>query len=146
MRTTRKMIEHREGAQIMARISLGSRIRQALGGRGAGAPKGTGGVDPRIGKQVLANDGTVLGTITATWRGTDATDHATHEDTLGVQRPGQTTETDLLYVPATAIASETPQSVSLTVGMAQVITRDWRFRPAWIAQNAPPAEGGSGPE
>ena len=116
--------------------NVGAWIRQALGGQGANSNKAGAGADSRIGKQVLTNEGTVIGTITAVWRGTDANDQARHEDTLGVQRPEQG-EAGLLYIPSSAIANETAQNVTLMVDMSQVASRGWRFRPTWLSQDDP---------
>jgi hypothetical protein len=110
----------------MARKSIGAWVRQALGGQSKD------GTSPRIGMQVLASDDTVLGTITAIWPGADATDHAAHEDTLGVQRPAQT-DAALLYIPSNAIARTSKDGIVLTVDEEQVIARGWRFRPGWLA-------------
>ncbi|HWE61105.1 MAG TPA: hypothetical protein VHB98_05290, partial [Chloroflexota bacterium] len=70
--------DSREGDHTMARKTIGAWIHQALGGHKTGA------ATAGIGNQVLTNEGTVLGTITAVWKGADATDHASHEDTLCV--------------------------------------------------------------
>lgn len=114
----------------MARMTIGARIRQVLG-RGS-----TNSAGPSIGNQVITNEGTVLGTITAIWKGADATDHAPHEDTLYVQRPDQEA-TSPLYVPAGAIARMSDQGVVLAVDGAQAIARGWRFRPGWLPQDDP---------
>lgn len=125
---------------IMAGKSIGAWFRQALGGQASGSGKGANGADPRIGKQVIANEGTVVGTITAVWQGKDATDRAPHVDTLGVQRPEQG-DGGLLYIPADAVARESAQSVALTVDLSQVVNRGWRYRPAWLTQEDPPSTG-----
>jgi len=115
----------------MARMTLGARIRQAFGGKGTASRSGKGGADARLGKQVLANDGVVLGTITAVWQGADAPDGAPHEETLGVQQAEQDMN-GLLYIPTTAIARMSDQGVILTVDRTQVTARGWRYRPEWI--------------
>lgn len=119
----------------MARKTIGAWIRQALGANGAGSKQGPAGASPYMGKQVITNEGIVLGTVTAMWRGTDATDHSSHEDTLGVQRPEQDRD-GLLYIPSSAIARESAQGIVLTVDESQVGARGWRFRPEWLPQDA----------
>lgn len=114
----------------MANMTIGNWIRKALGGR---TGKGTNSGGSRVGKQVVANDGAVIGTITAIWQGADANDRASHEDTLGVQPPDQG-DGGLLYIPSSAIASETAQQVALTVDRTQVANRGWRFRPTWLSE------------
>jgi hypothetical protein len=118
----------------MARMSIGTWLRQALGGQGTGKHQGTTGPSPYLGKQVSTNDGSVLGTIIAVRQGTGATDGATHEDTLVVRGPVQNLA-DLLYIPAAAIARRSDQGVILTVDAAQVTARGWRYRPAWLPQD-----------
>jgi hypothetical protein len=93
--------------------------------------------------QVITNEGSVLGTITAVWRGVDATDGAAHEDTLGVQRP-EGDDTGLLYIPSGAIARLSDKGAILTVDGAQVGPRGWRFRPAWLLAADPLREGRAG--
>lgn len=115
----------------MARMTLGAWIRQAFGRPDTAPRPGKGGADARLGRQVLANDGVVLGTITAVWQGADASDGAPHEETLGVQQSEQD-EKDLLFIPATAIARTSDQGVILTVDRTQVTARGWRYRPEWI--------------
>ena len=127
----------------MASKGIGAWIRQAFGGQAAGSGKSADGADARVGKQVSTNEGTVLGTITAVWQGTDASDHAPHEDTLGVQRPEQG-DGGLLYIPASAIAREAAQSVTLMVDFSQVASRGWRFRPTWLSQDDPPEMNAAG--
>jgi len=112
----------------MARKTIGSWFH-GLGGKKADA-------GAQIGNQVITNEGTVLGTITVMWKGADATDHATHEDTLGV-RQSEHPEESLLYIPSGAIARVSDQGVVLTVDSGQVAARGWRFRPGWLAQDAP---------
>jgi len=114
----------------MARMTLGAWIRQAFGRQGTASRPGKGGADARIGRQVLANDGAVLGTITAVWHA-DATDGAPHEETLGVQQADQDVN-GVLYIPATAIARTSDQGIILTVDRTQVTARGWRYRPEWI--------------
>jgi hypothetical protein len=118
----------------MARMTVGAWIRQVLGGRGTGAQDRNG--SPRVGMQVITNEGVVLGTITAVWRGVDATDGATHEDTLGVQRTDGD-DAGLLYIPSGAIARLSDKGAILTVGEAQVGPRGWRFRPTWLHSEDP---------
>lgn len=127
----------------MAGKGIGTWIRQALGGKAAGSGKGMDGADARIGKHVIANEGTVIGTITAVWHGADATDHAPHEDTLGVQQPDQG-DGGLLYIPADAIARQTAQNVTLTVDRSQMVNRGWRYRPAWLTPAAPDETNSAG--
>lgn len=111
----------------MARKTLGAWLHHALGGRGAA------GAVPRVGNSVITNEGAVLGTIAAIWSGSAATDGASHEETLGVRRSEQD-ETDLLYIPSSAIARVSEQGVVLTVDGTQVVARGWRHRPAWLPQ------------
>ncbi|MGH2346946.1 MAG: hypothetical protein ACRDG4_17105 [Chloroflexota bacterium] len=113
----------------MARTTIGGWIRQTFGG----AARETGKVGKQsIGKPVVTNDGMALGTIAELWRGADAADHAPHDDTLGVgQAEG------MLYIPTHAVASASDQEVRLTVDMAQVTARGWRYRPEWLPGDGP---------
>jgi hypothetical protein len=81
--------------------------------------------------QVLANEGTVLGTIAVVWRGADATDGAPHDDTYGVKKP-DASDTSMLFIPSSAVAQVSDKGVTLNVGENQVGPRGWRFRPAWL--------------
>jgi hypothetical protein len=117
----------------MARKTIGAWIRQAFGGHGAGAQDRNG---AHVGMQVITNEGVVLGTITALWRSVDATDGATHEDTLGVRRPEED-DTGLLYIPSSAIARVSEEGVTLAVDGTQVGARGWRFRPTWLLAEDP---------
>jgi hypothetical protein len=114
----------------MAHKTIGAWVRQALGGHSKEV------ASPRIGMQVMTSDGDVLGAITAIWPGADATDHAPHEDTLGVHRPEQP-EAAPLYIPSHAIARLSNDGIVLTVGGEQVIARGWRFRPGWLLPDDP---------
>jgi hypothetical protein len=118
----------------MARKTIGTWLRQALGGQGTGKRHGATGPSPYVGKQVSTNDGNVLGTIIAVRQGTEATDGASHEDTLVVRGPVQNLA-DLLYIPTAAIARVSDQGVILTVDATQVTARGWRYRPAWLPQD-----------
>jgi hypothetical protein len=119
------------GARV--RQGIGAWVRQARGGRSKDV------ANPRIGMQVLMSDETVLGTITAIWPGANATDHAPHEDTLGVHRPEQT-DAALLYIPSNAIARMSKDGIVLTVDGEQVVARGWRFRPGWLSADEPREE------
>jgi hypothetical protein len=114
----------------MARTTIGGWIRQTFGG---GAARQTSEVGTHnIGKQVVTSDGVALGTIAELWRGADAADHAPHDDTLGVgQAEG------MLYIPTNAVAQTSGQEVRLTVDMAQVTARGWRYRPGWLPGDGP---------
>jgi hypothetical protein len=118
----------------MARKTIGTWMRQALGGQSMGKRQGTAGSSPHIGKQVSTSDGKVLGTAIALRQGADGTDGASHEDTLVVRGPEQNL-TDLLYIPAAAIARVSDQGIILTVDATQVTARGWRYRPAWLPQD-----------
>jgi hypothetical protein len=118
----------------MARMTIGTWIRQAFGGQSTGKQRGATGRSPYVGKQVSTNDGSVLGTITAVRLGTEASDSASHEDTLVVRGPVQNLA-DVLYIPSTAIARQSDQGVVLAVDAAQVTARGWRYRPAWLPQD-----------
>ena len=111
------------------------RIRQSLGGHGTHSDRGKAGGGLHIGMQVNTSDGGALGTITQLWLGADATDHATHEDTLGVRRPAPD-DAGLLYIPSHAVARVSDSSVILSVDQAQVTARGWRFAPKWLSQDA----------
>ncbi len=129
----------------MARKTIGTWVRQALGGQGTGKRQGAAGPSPYLGKQVSTNDGSVLGTIISVRQGTEATDGASHEDTLVVRGPVQNLA-DFLYIPSAAIARQSGQGVSLTVDAAQVTARGWRYRPAWLPQDdAPGTPTGTAP-
>lgn len=117
----------------MARKTIGTWIRQALGGHDTVAT----GPSPHIGRQVSTNDGSVLGTVIAVRPGMDATDGASHEDTLVVRGPVQSQE-DPLYIPTSAIARASSEGVILTVDATQVTARGWRYRPAWLPQDDSP--------
>jgi len=114
----------------MAQKTLGAWIRHALGGHSKDV------VRPRIGMEVRTNDGGLLGTITALWLGAAALDDAAHEDTLGVLRQDET-EAGLLYIPSHAIARTATDGIVLSVDGEQVIARQWRFRPEWLAPDSP---------
>lgn len=111
----------------MARTTLGAWARQAFGKHGAAAPHD--GADVRIGKQVLTNDGATVGTILSVWQSKDATDGASHDETLGIRLSAQDS---LLYIPTSAVARSSDQGLILAVDMAQVTARGWRYRPDWI--------------
>ncbi len=129
----------------MARKTVGTWLRQTLGGQGTGKQQGAAAPSPYVGKQVSANDGSVLGTIIAVRQGTEATDGAAHEATLVVRGPVQNLA-DFLYIPATAIARQSDQGVILTVDATQVTARGWRYRPAWLPQDdAPGTPAGTAP-
>ncbi len=111
----------------MARTTIGGWFKQTFGG-----DKKTGNAGASsIGMQVVTSDGVALGTVTELWRGADAADHAPHDDTYGVGGGA-----DLLYIPTHAVARTTGQEMHLTVAMAQVTARGWRYRPEWLPQQA----------
>jgi hypothetical protein len=120
----------------MERKTIGSWLRQALGGRGGATQQGKNAAGLRVGMQVMTLDGTVLGTISALWLGADATDHAAHEDTLGVV-PAQQDEQGLLFVPSTAVGRVAGQNVTLTVDQTQMRARGWQYRPTWLPADTP---------
>ena len=117
----------------MARTTIGGWFKQTFGG----GAKPTGNLGTRnIGMTVLTSDGVALGTVTELWRGADAADHAPHDDTFGVGEGA-----GLLYIPTNAVARTTNQEMHLTVAMAQVTARGWRYRPEWL----PPVQAGTTP-
>jgi hypothetical protein len=114
----------------MARTTIGGWLRQTFGG---GAARQTGQVGKQsVGMPVVTNDGAALGTIAEVWRGADAADHAPHDDTLGVRGAE-----GMLYIPTHAVARVADQQVRLTVDMAQVTARGWRYRPGWLPGDEP---------
>ncbi len=124
--------------------TFGTWLRQTLGSLGGAMQRrGPTSARPLVGMQVTTLDGTVLGTVSALWLGTAATDHVKHEDTLGVERPGQG-GTGMLFVPSTAISRVTGQDIALSVDHAQVTARSWQYRPAWLPKDAPGAPGSAG--
>ena len=114
--------------------SFGTWLRQTLGGA---SHRGSHASGPRVGMHVTTLDGTVLGTVSTLWPGSDATDHAKHEDTLGVL-PDAKEGKAMLFVPSTAIGRVGDENVSLTVDRAQVTARGWQYRPKWLPTD--PAE------
>lgn len=112
----------------MADRSVGAWLRHALGGKGAAA----GG--PRIGMAVRTSEGVEVGTITAIWRGANATDGSRQEDTMEA-RPPAPEQGAALYVPVSAIARVEGETVALTVDGAQVAARGWRYRPGWLPRD-----------
>jgi hypothetical protein len=112
----------------MARTTIGGWFKQTFGG---GAQKSGGVGTQSIGKKVVTSDGVALGTISELWRGADAADHAPHDDTFGVGGGA-----DRLYIPTNAVARTTDQELHLTVAMAQVTARGWRYRPEWLPGDA----------
>jgi len=84
---------------------------------------------------VTTLDGTVLGTVSMLWPGSDATDHVKHEDTLGVLPDAKEVKA-MLFVPSTAIGHVMDENVSLTIDRAQVTARGWQYRPKWLPADA----------
>lgn len=123
----------------MAGMNVGGWLRSAFGGRGKGTQNG----GARVGMQVLANEGTVLGTIATVWRGADATDGAPHDDTYGVKKP-DAADTSMLFIPSSAVAKVSDKDVTLTVDEHQIGPRGWRFRPAWLRADEGQPEGRAG--
>ncbi len=110
----------------MARTTIGGWFKQTFGGA-----KPTGSVGTQsIGMKVTTSDGVALGTVAQLWRGADAADHAPHDDTFGVWGRGG----PHCIFPTNAVARTTDQEMHLTVAMAQVTARGWRYRPEWIPQ------------
>lgn len=115
----------------METSSFSTWLRRTLGGLGGATRRGKNAAGPTVGMRVTTLDGSVLGTIAELWRGADATDHASHEDTLGVLPP----ELDgkaMLYVPSTAVGHVSGQDLALSVDLAQVTARGWQYRPNWL--------------
>lgn len=124
--------------------TFGTWLRQTLGGLGKAFSRSTStSTMPHVGMQVTTLDGTTLGTVSALWLGTAATDHAKHEDTMGVVPPGQDGR-GMLFIPSTAISRIAGQSITLSVDQAQVTARSWQYRPAWLPQDAPGGPGSAG--
>jgi hypothetical protein len=50
----------------------------------------------------------------------------------------------MIFVPSTAIGRLSEQNVALTVDVAQVTARGWRYRPSWLPADAPGTAAPSG--